>query len=103
MDSGKTFNMLHCKTLHEKRTSIGLNVSAATLVKETPNILLKKKTQKPKPNKKATLNPHPNPNKTQKNNPPKQTPTLPNPNNKKTQKKKNQQKQPPKRTKKSRR
>lgn len=47
MDSGKTFDMLHCETLHEKRTSIGLNVSAAMSVKKTPNTLLKKTPQKP--------------------------------------------------------
>lgn len=56
MDSGKTFNMLLCKTLHEKRTVIGLNVSAAMMVRKTPNTLLKKK----------------NPNHTENQNKPKQ-------------------------------
>lgn len=71
MDFGKTFDMLHCKTLLEKQTSIGLNVSAATWVKKTPNTLLKNNPPKlnhtkPNPNKKNTPSPHPKPN--QKNN-----------------------------------
>lgn len=72
MDSGKTFDMLHCKTLHEKRASIGLNLSAAMSVKKTPNTLLKKTQKTPtKPKqKKPTLNPHPKPNKNKRAKPP---------------------------------
>lgn len=71
MDFGKTFDMLHWKTLLEKWTSIGLNVSAATWVKKTPNTFLKEKKKKqpkklnhtkPNPNKKTTPSPHPKPN-----------------------------------------
>lgn len=86
MDFGKTFDMLHWKTLLEKWTSIGLNVSAATWVKKTPNTFLKEKkkpTQKTKPHQtksKQKNHPQPPPKTKLKKQPTKK----PNPNQKTT-------------------